>query len=539
MRAARVVLVALVLCGCGRGSTHSSTGEVIAVDAAAPSITLRHDDIPGLMGPMTMTFPVYDAKLLAGLVPGTTVQFQVVRHDHALVVTYLRPAGAAARPQRGIHDHTPHHGGVVTMVGMLHLEAVARPPGRVRVYLSDVWRMPLPVAGASGTIVVGVGEHRRELPLVPREDALEAEGIALTGRELPVHVLVLRDAAAEPIEAHFMLPLAGASGGAAGVPLDGCVPPESAGAADRQPRCVLRFASSVTSIAATSDGGLALVAVSAAGVSVWRMPAGEFVCGLATAPAVAVPADAAPHPDRVGGMAVSPDGREVATGVENRLSIFSVEDGRFLRELPAYRGVIQGLAWSPDGTQLLVSVVYDPAGHLIAADDGREVRRLEVEREAAAVGFSPDGRLVAVASELGPISVFALPAGEALPGLRASDMRARTLEFAGERLVAGSDELRVWDVLAGRMEAHAAGAVARVAVARGGRFVAATGHDHAIRLHDVATAATLETLTCHRAPVWGLAWAGSTLVSGDADGNVALWDLAAETTRPPAASPSR
>ena len=25
----------------------------------------------------------------------------------------------------GIHDHTPHHGGVVTMVGMQHLEAVA------------------------------------------------------------------------------------------------------------------------------------------------------------------------------------------------------------------------------------------------------------------------------------------------------------------------------------------------------------------------------------------------------------------------------
>lgn len=408
MRAARVVLVALVLCGCGRGSTHSSTGEVIAVDAAAPSIRLRHDDIPGLMGPMTMTFPVYDAKLLAGLVPGTTVQFQVVRHDDVLVVTYLRLAGTAARPQRGIHDHTPHHGGIVTMVGMLHLEAVVRPPGRVRVYLSDVWRMPLPVAGASGTIEVGVGDHRRELPLVRREDALEADGVELAGRELPVHVRVRRDAAGEPIEAHFMLPLAGESAGAAGVPLDGCVPPESAGAADRQPRCVLRFASSVTSIAATPDGGLALVAVRGAGVSLWRMPAGEFVRGLATAPG-----------------------------------------GR-------------------------------PGGRGSASRSGRRHDR-------------QPGR----------------PRG-------------------GNR--------------AGRIEAHAAGAVARIAVARGGGLVAATGHDHTIRtirLHDVATAATLETLTWHRAPVWGLTWAGSTLVSGDADGNVALWDLEPETTRPPAASPSR
>jgi WD40 repeat protein len=227
-------------------------------------------------------------------------------------------------------------------------------------------------------------------------------------------------------------------------------------------------------------------------------------------------------------MAVSPDGREVATAVENRLPIFSVEDGRFLRELPAYRGVIRSLAWSPDGERLLVSLLYDPAAHLIAADDGREVRRLEVEREAAAVAFSPDGRLAAVASELGPISVFALPAGEALPVLYASDVRARALGFAGARLVSGSDGLRVWDVLDSRMEAHAPGAVvARIAVAPGGRLVAAAGRDHVIRLHDAATAATLETLTWHRAPVWGLAWAGSTLVSGDAEGNVALWDARA------------
>jgi Cu/Ag efflux protein CusF len=527
MRFARVVLVALLLCGCRRGSTHSSTGEVIALDPGAPSITLRHDDIPGLMGAMTMTFPVYDAKLLAGLAPGTRVQFQVVRNGDALVVTYLRPAGAAARPQRGVHDHTPHHGGVVTMVGMLHLEAIAEPPGRVRVYLSDVWRMPLPVAGASGTVTIGVGADRRELPLVAREDALEADGIALAGRALAVHVRVRRDAIGEPVEAHFMLPVAGASAGAAGIPLDGCVPQASPDAAPRHPRCVLRFAPLVTSIAATPDGRLALVAVSGAGVSVWRMPAGEFVRGLAAAPAVAVPAEAAPHPDQVGVMAVSPDGREVATAVENRLPIFAVDDGRFLRELPAYRGVIRSLAWSPDGRRLLVSLLYDPAAHLIAADDGQEILRLEVEREAAAVALSPDGRLAAVASELGPISVFTLPAGEALPVLYASDVRARSLEFAGGRLVSGSDGLRVWDVLNSRMEAQASEAVvARLAVAPGGRLVAATSRDHAIGLHDVATGATLETLTWHRAPVWGLAWAGSTLLSGDADGNVALWDVA-------------
>jgi len=29
----------------------------------------------------------------------------------------------------GVHDHTPHHGGVVGMAGDLHLEALAAPDG--------------------------------------------------------------------------------------------------------------------------------------------------------------------------------------------------------------------------------------------------------------------------------------------------------------------------------------------------------------------------------------------------------------------------
>src|SRR5436189_288265 len=51
----------------------------------------------------------------------------------------------------GVHDHTPHHGGVVGMAGDLHLEALAAPDGRVRVYLTDFWRRPLPAASATGT----------------------------------------------------------------------------------------------------------------------------------------------------------------------------------------------------------------------------------------------------------------------------------------------------------------------------------------------------------------------------------------------------
>jgi len=42
----------------------------------------------------------------------------------------------------------------------------------------------------------------------------------------------------------------------------------------------------------------------------------------------------------------------------------------------------------------------------------------------------------------------------------------------------------------------------------------------------------VETLAWHEAAVWGLAWVGPLLVSGDAQGRVALWDLGDRLARP-------
>jgi WD40 repeat protein len=57
--------------------------------------------------------------------------------------------------------------------------------------------------------------------------------------------------------------------------------------------------------------------------------------------------------------------------------------------------------------------------------------------------------------------------------------------------------------------------------------VATVAADGRIRLHDAATGIVLDTLRWHESAIAGVAWGGSTLVSGDANGKVALWDLAA------------
>jgi len=426
-------------------------------------------------------------------------------------------------PRPGIHDHTPHHGGVVTMVGMQHLEAVAA-DGRFRVYLSDVWRRPLPLDGVSGSVTLAGGGP--VLSLVPQGDALETALPPDAPSELRAHVRIAR--ADGVLEANYVLPLGAGALGAAGVPPEGCVPPaRTSDPGVRRPRCTIAFGKPVTFVAATPGGDTALVAIAGVGISAWTMPDMRFARGFEPAPPIAAPADAAPHADAANALALSPGGDETVVAIENRLLVHTTASGRLARELPSLHGAIRSVAWARD--RLLVSLFYDRAAHLVAASDGRELRRLEVEREGAGVALSPDAKRAAVGSELGAIAIYDVMS-DAPPRLLVDSQRAAVaLGFVGDRLVSASSDgiVRTWDPGTGGLESRANAAVGltRLAVAPGGRVVASAGLDHTIRLHEVATGALREALPWHRAAVWGLAWCGTTLVSGDGYGEVAVWDL--------------
>lgn len=54
---------------------YTVTGMVVSVNRAERTMTVSHQAVPGLMGPMTMPFEVRRASLLEGLEPGTVVTF--------------------------------------------------------------------------------------------------------------------------------------------------------------------------------------------------------------------------------------------------------------------------------------------------------------------------------------------------------------------------------------------------------------------------------------------------------------------------------
>src|SRR5947207_1904731 len=391
----RLAVLAFVL-GCGQ-PTYVATGDVIAVDPAALEVTIRHEDIPGLMGAMTMPFHLRSADVLAGIGPGTRVRFELVRVGQDLTVTSLVALGATT---------------------------VA---ARVRVV-----------------------------------------------------------EAGETLESHFVLPLGTRTTGAAGIASTACVPVERRpGDGARIPRCTLGFPRTVTFIAAAPDGARVLVGVLGTGVSVWRMPEAAFVEGFAPPPPKAGPETEVPHLEAVNAMAPSPDGAEAAVAVENRVLVNATAGGGLLRELPDHPGVVRGLAWSPAPPRLLITVFYDAAAHLVGAADGRELRRLPVEREGAAVAFSADGRQAPVARDAGPVAIFDLDSAAPPRMLAGTSRAAEALVFAGDRLLAAGVDgtILVWDVATGAVVARheLATSLYRAAMSPGGQLAAVGGLDRRIR----------------------------------------------------------
>jgi len=86
------LLLTAPMLGCGGGGDDAaSRGVVVAVDATKREVTLDHEDIPGLMKAMTMTFQA-DPELLADIEAGQQVDFRVRYAEGKYEVTAISPS---------------------------------------------------------------------------------------------------------------------------------------------------------------------------------------------------------------------------------------------------------------------------------------------------------------------------------------------------------------------------------------------------------------------------------------------------------------
>ena len=85
---------ACIACGGGAPEGVRSRGVVEAVDPVARTVTLDHEEIPGLMTAMTMQFQVAPEVELDELVSGATVEFWVKEEAGEYTVTGVRREGS-------------------------------------------------------------------------------------------------------------------------------------------------------------------------------------------------------------------------------------------------------------------------------------------------------------------------------------------------------------------------------------------------------------------------------------------------------------
>jgi WD40 repeat protein len=174
-----------------------------------------------------------------------------------------------------------------------------------------------------------------------------------------------------------------------------------------------------------------------------------------------------PSPDGLTGLAVSPDGKVVATaGQAGTVRLWDARAGNDLGTLAGHAGPVAAVAFSPDGRRL-VTGGEDHTARVWDAATGRELQVFRGhEATVLAVGFSPDGRRVVSGSGDGTLMLWYAGSGRETHALQGHTQGVTCAVFSpdGRRVASGGGEqgVRLWDAETGQEVAVLAGEAAGV-----------------------------------------------------------------------------
>jgi WD40 repeat protein len=242
------------------------------------------------------------------------------------------------------------------------------------------------------------------------------------------------------------------------------------------------------------------------------------------------------HTGWVQSLAFSPDGITLASGShDHTIRLWDRQTGQCLKTLRGHAGCIQTLAFSADELTL-ASGSHDHTIRLWHLATGQCVQELSGHGDRVLfVAFSPDGQTLISGSADDTVRIWELPTGQCWQQIATNLNWALAIALSpdGQTLATASDGKTVnfWQLQTGACIGtlpHYHHKVWAVAFSPDGRQLATASDDHTIKLWFVATGECLQTLQEHTQMVWLVSFSPDrqTLVSASDDGTVRLWSAA-------------
>jgi WD40 repeat protein len=163
-------------------------------------------------------------------------------------------------------------------------------------------------------------------------------------------------------------------------------------------------------------------------------------------------------PKEVTGIALSPDGKKLATGTDT-IRIWDVKSGKKLSTLDGHAGNVTALAFSPDG-KTLASGSIDTTVRLWDVESGAERVKLQGHTDkVTSVSFNPEGKSLASGSEDATVKLWSVDSGNCINTI-STKVKVLSVEFNprdGKTLATGRGDgmIEIWNV--GGDDVHQAG----------------------------------------------------------------------------------